>query len=191
MTKSSEKGRQGVIEAAAAMLALHGLRGISIREVTKFAGAPLGSTYHNFPGGKQQIVTEAIFWAGEQASAQLRACLESAPQHGLRIFVAQWRERLKKSQFRSGCPIVAAAIEAPQAEEGEAVKAAVSQVFSQWQALIAAHLMTQGHAESSAQSRALGIIASIEGAVVLCRAHQSIFPLDAIVDCLPKLMEAA
>ncbi|WP_438873535.1 hypothetical protein [Vibrio fluvialis] len=26
--------------------------------------------------------------------------------------------------------------------------------------------------------------------MVLCRAHQSSFPLDAIVDCLPKLREA-
>lgn len=188
MSKSALKGRQRVIEAAAAMLALHGLRGISIREVIKFANAPLGSTYHNFPGGKHQIVTEAILWAGEQASVQLQTCLEKDSKNGITVFLCQWRERLNQSHFRAGCPIVAAAIEAPQEEEGEQVKAAVSQVFSHWQRLIANHLIAQGHSASSAQTSALGIIASIEGAVVLCRAHQSIYPLDAILECIPRLM---
>ncbi|UTM58179.1 hypothetical protein L4174_004875 [Photobacterium sp. CCB-ST2H9] len=84
---------------------------------------------------------------------------------------------------------VAAAIEAPQEEEGEQVKAAVSHVFSHWQSLIANHLIAHGHSASSAQTSALSIIASIEGAVVLCRAHQSIYPLDAILECLPKMVE--
>ncbi|GAA5645261.1 putative TetR family transcriptional regulator [Vibrio proteolyticus NBRC 13287] len=171
------------------MLAQHGLRGISIREVVKFANAPLGSTYHNFPEGKHQIVTEAIVWAGEKAAAQLQACLEVDNKNGISLFLSQWRESLKTSDFRAGCPIVAAAIEAPQEPEGEKVKDAVSQVFSNWQSLIADHLISQGHSLSNAQTLALGIIASIEGAVVLCRAHQSIQPLDAILECVPKLME--
>ncbi|GHX44012.1 TPA: TetR/AcrR family transcriptional regulator [Vibrio cholerae] len=189
MAKNSLKSRQQVIEAAATMLALHGLRGISIREVVKFANAPLGSTYHNFPEGKHQIVTEAIFWAGEKAAAQLQACLEVDNKNGISLFLSQWRERLRNSDFRVGCPIVAAAIEAPQEPEGDKIKTAVSKVFSRWQSLIADHLISQGHSVSSAQTRALGIIASIEGAVVLCRAHQNIQPLDAILECVPKLME--
>ncbi|MCG9756231.1 TetR family transcriptional regulator [Shewanella insulae] len=187
MSKNALKGRQRVIEAAATMLALHGLRGISIREVIKFADAPLGSTYHNFPGGKQQIVTEAVLWAGEQASALLQACLAQEPRQGISLFLSRWRERVMASQFRSGCPIVAAAIEAPQEAEGKPVKAAVSEVFNRWQSLLANHLIELGHDEATAQTRALSIIAAIEGAIVLCRAHQSISPLDAVLATLPQM----
>ncbi len=190
MAHNASKGRQRVIEAAATMLASHGLRGISIREVTKFAGAPLGSTYHNFPAGKYQIVTEAVIWAGEQVSQQLKTCLENDKQNGVSVFLKQWCQRLKKSQFRAGCPIFAAAIEASPQAEGEAVNQAVSQVFQQWQSLIAEHLAENGHSMASAQASALMVIASIEGAVVLCRAHQSLAPLEAILGGLPKMLTA-
>ncbi|XAW90620.1 hypothetical protein ABDK09_14775 [Vibrio sp. CDRSL-10 TSBA] len=118
MATDAQKGRQRVIEAAATMLSLHGLRAISIREVVKFAQAPLGSTYHNFPQGKYQIVTEAILWAGDQASTQLKSSLTLDRDNGLTLFVSRWRERLSQSEFRAGCPIVAAAIEAPQETRG-------------------------------------------------------------------------
>ncbi|WP_322111578.1 TetR/AcrR family transcriptional regulator [Aeromonas dhakensis] len=191
MKECTSTGRQRVIEAAAAMLARHGLRGISIREVSKFADAPLGSTYHHFPGGKNQIVTEAIHWAGAQASEQLQRCLQADARQGLSLFVSHWRERLTQSHFRAGCPIVAAAIEAQHEEDGEPIKEAVAQVFGHWQQLIADHLMAQGQADASARTCALGIIASIEGAIVLCRAHQSSEPLDAVLACLPRLMGTA
>ncbi|WP_165313997.1 TetR/AcrR family transcriptional regulator [Vibrio ziniensis] len=188
MAKDTLNGRQKVIEAAATMLALQGLRGISIREVTKFANAPLGSTYHNFPGGKYQIVTEAIIWAGDQAAQQLQTCLEMDKVQGINLFLSHWRTRLTKSQFRAGCPIVAAAIEAPQEEGAESVKEAVSQVFAKWQMLIANHLESLGHSSITAKTLALGIIASVEGAVVLCRGHQNTLALDAVLECVTKLV---
>lgn len=185
----SNEGRQRVIEAAAIMLASSGLRAISIREVVKFSGTPLGSAYHNFPGGKQQIITEAIIWAGAQASAQLSACLEKDRNNGINLFLSLWRQRLVGSQYRHGCPIVAAAIELPEEDEASEIKAAVARVFSDWQSLLAQHFESLGHTKTSANAMALSIIACIEGAVVMCRGYQSIEPFDAILECIPKLVE--
>lgn len=183
--ESSIDGRQRVIEAAATMLATQGLRGISIREVIKLAKAPLGSTYHNFPGGKQQIVTEAVLWAGAQASAQLAYCLQKDAKNGVLLFLQQWRKRLTTSDFRLGCPIIAAAIDAPAEPDSEPIQAAVSRVFQDWQQLVAAHLTELGHPAATAGHLALAVIASVEGAVAMCRGHQSMQPLDAIITCIP------
>ena len=147
MTKTAIDARDRVIKAAAKMLAQHGLKGISIREVVKFAKAPLGSTYHHFPGGKQQIVAEAVRWAGERSSMQLKACLEKDAQKGVRNFLNQWREQLLTSDYKQGCPIVAAAIEHDD-EQGDMnnnpVKEAVSSVFQDWQQLLSDHLQKLG-----------------------------------------------
>ena len=59
--------RERVVVAASAMLAQHGLNATSIRETIKRAEAPLGSTYHHFPGGKHQLVVEAVELAGAHA----------------------------------------------------------------------------------------------------------------------------
>ena len=52
--------RQRMVETTALMLAQYGLNATSIREMTRRAQAPFGSTYHHFPGGKQQVVVEAV-----------------------------------------------------------------------------------------------------------------------------------
>ena len=63
MTAHQPDARQRVVETAAEMLARHGLNATSIREMARRAKAPLGSTYHHFPDGKQQVVVEAVEFA--------------------------------------------------------------------------------------------------------------------------------
>ena len=187
MSKASSVGRQRVIETAAMMLATRGLRGISIREVAKAAQAPLGSTYHHFPEGKSQIVIEAIEWAGERAASELKACLSTNNENGVRVFLENWRNRLSKYSFQQGCPIVAAAIENSDDDE-QNIKRAVSDAFSKWQDILCDYLLEQGHNEHYAHSLSLTIISSIEGAVVLCRGYQNLQPFDAIIATIPTLI---
>ena len=60
MSPRQSDSRQRMLIAAAEMLARHGLNATSIREMAKRAEAPVGSTYHHFPGGKQQVLVEAV-----------------------------------------------------------------------------------------------------------------------------------
>ena len=188
MTNKASERRQKVIEAAASMLATHGLRGISIREVVKYANAPLGSTYHNFPEGKYQIIAEAISWAGNLASTELQTCLNSRKHNGIELFLENWKVRLLKSDFNYGCPIVAAAIEAPKEAEAQQINDAVVAVFSKWEKLLADYLMPQGYSEEEASCLANGIISSIEGAIVLCRSLRSAKPLDNVKNFVQQIL---
>ncbi len=188
MSKNSVASRQRVIETAAAILSTKGLNGVSIRELAKLAKAPLGSTYHHFPAGKVQIITEAIEWAGEQAANTLKECLASDAQNGLLVFLQQWHNRVRSSAFQQGCPIVAAVIEASQDEHEEQVKLAVSDVFARWQKILIEHFTSQGKTVNRATSLALTTISCLEGAVILCRGYQSMEPFDAIIDTLPRLI---
>ena len=86
MPPRQSDARQRVVMAAAEMLARHGLNATSIREMAKRAEAPLGSTYHHFPGGKQQVVVEAVKFAGARVSAGLDHYLKAGVVAGLRGF---------------------------------------------------------------------------------------------------------
>ncbi|MEV4018813.1 hypothetical protein AB0J35_50805 [Nonomuraea angiospora] len=44
------------------------MTGTGIRDVIEYAGAPQGSFQHYFPGGKDQLVGEALLWAGGRRS---------------------------------------------------------------------------------------------------------------------------
>jgi len=183
--------RQRVVEAAALVLAQHGLNAASIREMTKRAEAPFGSTYHHFPGGKQQVVVEAVRLAGTRAGEGLDRHLQSGPTAGLSGFLASWRSTLVRSDFRIGCPVMAAAVEEPIDDVAEGALDAAAQVFAAWEAQLAVSLHAHGCDRDRAAQLATLIIASVEGAIVLCRAQRSIAPFDRVGTQLTRIVDGA
>lgn len=190
MSPRQSDARQRVVAAAADMLARHGLNATSIREMAKHAGAPLGSTYHHFPGGKQQVVVEAVTLAGAQVSAALQRHLQPGGA-GLAGFMAMWREILVRSDFRRGCPVMAVAIEEPLDAGGEDALQAAARVFADWEARLASFLGEHGHAPATAAALATLVIASLEGAIVLSRAQRSIAPFDRVSAQIEALAAAS
>jgi AcrR family transcriptional regulator len=104
MIEPEPSSRQQLVAGAADMIRRRGLNATSIREVAKYAGTPLGSTYHYFPGGKHQLAAEAIRFAGDTVGSMLAAKLRTGPVDGLRAFFALWRDILTGTDFRAGCP---------------------------------------------------------------------------------------
>ena len=65
MPKDKTDSRKQMVMGAADMIRRRGLNATSVRELAKHASAPLGSTYHYFPGGKYELATEAVRWADD------------------------------------------------------------------------------------------------------------------------------
>jgi TetR/AcrR family transcriptional regulator, lmrAB and yxaGH operons repressor len=54
--------RASMIRSAAALFGSRGLCATSFADVLADSGAPRGSIYHHFPGGKRQLAEDAIAW---------------------------------------------------------------------------------------------------------------------------------
>lgn len=191
MTPRQSDSRQRLVAAAAEMLAQHGFNATSIREMAKRADAPVGSTYHHFPGGKHQMVVEAVLLEGARVSAEIDRHLKAGSAAGLRGFLAAWRDVLVRSDFRIGCPVMAAAVEEPIDEAAETVLEAAAQVFGEWERRLVGSLMADGHDRESASGFAMLAIASVEGAIVLCRARRSIGPFDKVARQLEGIVRSS
>ena len=72
--------RDQMVDSAVILLAKHGLDGTSFTEVLTASGAPRGSIYHHFPGGKDELIAAAIEVAGARAVALLSS--SPRPDHG-------------------------------------------------------------------------------------------------------------
>ena len=96
--------------SAAEVMRERGAAGVTIDEVLTRSGAPRGSVYHHFPEGRNQMLTEALQFAGEA----ITAVIDDAAQHGAISPGAPFRRVLGRtlldSDFTAGCPVVAAAI---------------------------------------------------------------------------------
>ncbi|CAO5172075.1 TetR/AcrR family transcriptional regulator, transcriptional repressor for nem operon [Frankia sp. AiPs1] len=183
--------RQRIVAGAADMISRRGLNATSIREVAKHAQTPLGSTYHYFPGGKQQLAAEAVRFTGDAVATRLRGMLRAGPVDGLLALLALWRGVLTGTNFQAGCPVLAVSIEEPADDASPEVLAVAAAVFGGWEAQFAASMRLHGADSGTAEPLATLVIAAIEGAVAMCRAQRSTQPLDRVAAQLESLVRAA
>ncbi|MHA5051647.1 TetR/AcrR family transcriptional regulator [Streptomyces sp. SD15] len=191
MAKASAPSRDRIVAGAADLISRRGLNAASIRNLAKHAGAPLGSTYHYFPEGKQQLATEAVRYAGGAVARILRKELDAGPVAGLRAFLALWRGIVVESDFRAGCPVLAVSVEEPQADEIPPALVAAAEVFEDWERLLAQALRDRGADPEQATGLAALIVASVEGAIAMCRAKRTMRPLDQVAQQLEALIDGA
>jgi AcrR family transcriptional regulator len=185
LSENRAESRQRLVAGAADMMRRRGLNATSVRELAKHAQAPLGSTYHYFPGGKYQLAAEAVQWADDLTARALIKALQAGPLAGLRAFLQMWRKILTDSDFGAGCPVLAASVE-DLPEDGTAPREAAAVAFGKWTAILTQSL--RDHGATDADHVAVLIVAAVEGSVAMCRAQRSAAPLDHVAAQLESLV---
>ncbi len=195
--------RAKMVAGAADLMSRRGVNATSMREVVRHTGTPRGSIGHHFPGGKQQLIEDALVFAGRQVSGPLEHLTQKhGAVGGLRAFIALWRQTLERTKFQAGCPVLAVAVEQyvndATEKDGEPDEAAQQHmldladgVFAEWQRIMFAALRHEGVAPARARRLAALVIASTEGTVVMCRAARSVQPLDDVRQELELLLSSA
>jgi AcrR family transcriptional regulator len=186
---ASSGARERMVRSAAYLFRERGFSGTAFSDVIAHSGAPRGSIYHHFPGGKLQLAEEAVRYAGSYLGAGVRAARrDDDPGAAVRAFLGWWRRVLVRSDFRAGCPILAVTVESPLPD---ALADAAAEAFRCWKRDLAAGLVSAGAAPSRAARLATLVVASVEGATVLCRAERSLAPLDEVTAELEDLIATA
>jgi AcrR family transcriptional regulator len=177
--------RERMVRSAAYLFRERGFSGTAFSDVIAHSGAPRGSIYHHFPGGKQQLAEAAVRYAGDFLAAGVRAATrDDDPVAAVRAFLGWWRRVLVKSDFQAGCPIVAVTVESQLAE-------AAADAFRRWQDALAAGLVSAGATPARAARLATLVVAAVEGATLLCRAGRCLDPLDDVIAELEDLIGIA
>lgn len=167
-----------MVHSAARMMRERGVTGVGMRQIAADAQGPRGSLQRYFPGGKTQVMSEALevavadFSAGTQAAADA-ADLPSA----IALVVDSWRKVLLDNGFRAGCPIAAFVVDV---SESEPLRERAHDRFAQWQRAVASIFRRFGYDRARARDEATLLISAIEGAALIARAGRTIEPLDAV-----------
>ena len=172
--------RERMADAAALLLAKDGYQATSFTEVIQASGAPRGSIYHHFPGGKDELIAAALDRQGARVIGGLDRLEGSAPGDVVTRFAGWWRLALEKSDFAVGCSLVAVTASAGPGE----LRVEAGELFGRWIARLAALLEGAGADAAAAASFAAELLAAIEGAVVIARAQGSFAVFDTVVERL-------
>ncbi|WP_283631624.1 TetR/AcrR family transcriptional regulator [Mycolicibacterium poriferae] len=173
--------RERMVVSAALLIRERGAHPTAIADVLAHSGAPRGSAYHYFPGGRTQLLCEAVDYAGEFMAAHLGRA--SSGLDALDDLFEYYRDELQRSDFRAGCPVVAVAVEAgdpDKPEQSAAVRERAAAVFARWRQVIAELLTADGVSAARARELAVLVLSSFEGALVIARAGRDLEPVEAV-----------
>lgn len=169
--------REAILTAAAELLRHRGYGALGIKDIVAASGAPIGSLYHHFPGGKAQIAGAALMNAGAAYALLIPAVL--APHtdlgSGLRAVFDQAAEDMAGTGFTNMCPVASVAAEV--AETVDELRDVTATVFTDWLDGGAAYFVGRGLAEPAAREVTVTLIGALEGAFVLARTLRSTEPL--------------
>ncbi|SEH00538.1 TetR/AcrR family transcriptional regulator, lmrAB and yxaGH operons repressor [Nonomuraea solani] len=176
------KGRKGaetrarLLDATQELLESGGYFGAGLNQVIAAGNAPRGSLYFHFPGGKDQLVGESVRRAGAAVGTALGEIADAAPTPEAMVesVLDFLGERLESSGWRKGCPVATVALE--MAADNDPLQQACSEVYTSWEAALRAKL----DGRPDADDLAVTILALVEGALMLARAHRSREPLHRV-----------
>ncbi len=168
-----------------------GYVGTGLKQIVAEAGAPFGSIYHFFPGGKQQLAAEVIRTSGRAYQDLVMAILDAAPDAltAVETGFAAAAETLVATGYADACPIATVALEV--ASTDETLRAATAEVFAAWVDAGAERFVRWGFGAADARRLAIVLITSLEGAFVLCRAARSTEALDAAASAVLAAVRTA
>ena len=169
--------RERFLTAATQLFRRQGYSSTGLKQIVADGGAPLGSLYHFFPGGKQDLALQGIAHTAERYEQLLdRVFRQSADTGQAAVKWFNWAARaLEESDFADGCPIGTVACEI--ASTDEPLRKASAAVFDSWRSRVAAQLVSNGVKPAQARRLAIFAVASLEGAIMLARVQRSTQPL--------------
>lgn len=184
LTPKGEATRHRIIEAAAAEMREHGVVVTTLDDVRNRAHVSKGQLFHYFPDGKEELLLAvAEFEAG-------RVLDDQQPQLGNLTTWAAWTEwrDIVVARYRAqgmDCPLSALISQVGRSTPG--ARAVVSELMSQWEALVQAgieELQSTGEADADldAGQVAAALIAGIQGGVGMLMTTGSTHHLEAAID---------
>ena len=183
-TRRGRASRERIVERAADLFAERGIAATSVDEVLAAAGAGKGQFYHYFRG-RDELAAAAVGYRCAQVVAGLTQALGGVSslaglEEALAGFVAGFQ-----LAGMPGCPIGTLATEVAGRNEDARLQAAAG--FDAWERLLAdalERMRRSGELRAEAEPSALatGLLASIEGGMVLSQARKDMASLRVAVD---------
>lgn len=161
----AEKNRQNVIDVASRLFREHGFDGIGLKDLMASAGLTQGAFYKQF-ASKDDLAAQASERALESAFARWSSAAAANPQHPLGAIIAFYLSMEHSAERMDGCPVVALGSDA--ARQGVGVKAAFEAGIREYIDFISP--MTGEAGDNEPDSKAMAVLSTMVGAVLLSRA---------------------
>lgn len=170
--------RQRMLETAAELFHTQGYHATGLNQLVAAGGAPKGSLYFHFPGGKEQLAAEALRLSGGNFRAMITQIAAAAPNAAAAVgaVIDGLIEVQLASEFQRGCPLATVALDA----SSEPIREACADGYASWLEGLTEYFVSQRFSAAKAADLAIIVLASVEGGLLLARTRRDVAPLRAV-----------
>lgn len=190
MARTSQH-RDAIVQTSVRLFRKQGFAGTGLNQIVQDSGAPKGSLYHYFPGGKDTIGAAAVAWAGQRVEHTLMKLAQDVdePADIIRRYAQLLAGWIEQSGYQDGCPIATILLE--MAPEAEAIRLAGEAALADWAAVFSRALEANQVPAPRAKRLASMAIAAVEGALLQARVAVQQRPLLDVAEEIALAFDAA
>ena len=168
-----------IVRAMAELLRIQGYAATGMNQLVAASGAPTGSIYHHFPGGKVAVAAAALRETGAAYIQLLPLLLDPHDDlaTGVEAAFVQAAEDIETTGWANLCPV--GTVTGEIAGSVPELREVADEVIAGWVDEGTRYLTGRGLAARDARSVIYAVIAALEGGFVLARGQQSREPLHA------------
>ncbi|BCI52940.1 TetR family transcriptional regulator [Mycolicibacterium litorale] len=169
--------RESILTAAAELMRQRGYGAVGMKDIAAASGAPIGSLYHHFRGGKVQIAREALVNAGAAYAMLIPTVVDGYTDLGAALegVFEQAAQDMAATGFANMCPIASVAAEV--ADTVEELRETSAGIFAGWLDGGTAYFTARGLPPVTARQVTLALVSALEGAFIVARTLRDTEPL--------------
>ncbi|NJP40208.1 TetR/AcrR family transcriptional regulator [Oscillospiraceae bacterium HV4-5-C5C] len=181
--------RSKIVAAASYLFQTKGYAGTGLNEILRESGAPKGSLYYYFPGGKEALALAAVEQASQAMQTKVRQNLARSadPVAALRQLLADMIQALQTDGQLMTLSLSMLALET--CHSSEVLRQACARSFQEMAAIYTDKLAAGGYPAGQAAESGQLLQAAIEGAIMLSLTQKDTAPLKLLQGQLPRLLK--
>ena len=171
------KTDQRIVRAMGELLRVQGYAATGIQQLARAAGAPTGSIYHHFRGGKREVAAAALRETGAAYIQLLPMLLDPHDDlaTGIEAAFAAAAEDMAGTGWVNLCPVATVASEI--ADNEPELRQVAAEVIASWVDTGCRYLARRGLSETDARAVMYALLTALEGGFLLARAQHDVEPL--------------
>lgn len=168
-----------IVLAMAELLRTQGYAATGINQLVEVSGAPTGSIYHHFKGGKAAVAAAALRQTGAVYIQLLPLLLDPYDDlaTGIEAAFAQAAEDLEGTGWANLCPV--GTVTGEIADAVPELREVAAEVIARWVDEGSRYFVSRGLSDTDARSAVYALVSALEGAFILARGQRSQEPLHA------------
>ena len=192
-TRKGRATRDRIVDAACDLVFERGVAGLNLDEVREATGTSKSQLYHYFED-KSDLVKAVVDRQAERVLEVHRPALGAVDGWAA---LRRWRNLVvrlvRAAGCHGGCPVGSLANELAELDESSRLR--LSDVFAEWEGMIAEALqrmVDRGELAASADVKQLSIamMASLQGGLLLSKTSRSVRPLEIALDAAFDYLKA-